>query len=699
MVIRRSTRVAFWVAASVLLLVCLVRFLPVWLGRVDASANPLQRLELLTYDWRARAAFAAGGPAATNLAAIFIDDEGLRLINETLEYHWPLPRHLFGRILRELKAQGAARVACDIFFLDRHKDYAETRMTLPDGQVVSSDEFLGYQLRQTGNVVLGTPGELVEGRWQALPPVPTLRTNALALGYASADRDADGVLRRVRPYRDDPRLGRIWHLGILLVAGQLGLDLDHAVARPGELRLSSTNGSPAISIPLDREGLFYADWSLAWNDPRMFKAAFTDLLEFDHYRQVEGELIEPALTDHLVVIGSLGSGSNISDVGATPLNRETYLVSLHWNVANSLLTGRLIRPPSTAEEMLCILAMGSLSAVLTWRLRPVVALVILILTMAGYIWVGAAVFVQWRYWLPLVTPLGGAMLMTHLCMVTYRTVFEQRERRHLRSRFVKLVSPEVVDELLAQERVAVGGAMRPLTVMFADVRGFTRMTEQEQIEAQALLATEKLEGRAAEAFLEERAQATLANVSELLAIIADEVKRHAGTLDKYIGDCVMAFWGAPVRNEDQAVLAVRAAVESQRAIAALNTRRQALNESRAQENQTRAAQGERLLPMVPLLALGIGINTGTAVVGFMGSNAHFVNYTVFGREVNLASRLEGLAGAGEIIISAATFGQIEAKDPDLAARCAARPPRAVKGIAEPVAIYEVRWAEEAPARA
>ncbi|MCP5518124.1 MAG: adenylate/guanylate cyclase domain-containing protein [Verrucomicrobiales bacterium] len=696
MPIRRSTRIAFLVAAGVLLLVGLARFTPVWLETPDSSTDVLQRLELLTYDWRARAAFAAKGPAATNLAAIFIDDEGLRLINETLEYHWPLPRQLFGRVLRELSAQGAARVACDVFFLDRHKDYAETRMALPDGRVVSSDEFLGYQLRELGNVVLGTPGELVEGRWQALPPIPTLRTNALALGYASADRDADGVLRRVRPYQDDPHLGRIWHLGILLVAGRLGLDLDQVAERPGELRLSSTNGTPDLAIPLDREGLFYADWSLAWNDPRIFKASFTDLLDFDGYRHEEGAVLEPVLQDYLVVIGSLGSGSNISDVGATPLSRETYLVSLHWNVANSLLTGRFIRPPSTGEEALCILAMGALSAVLTWRLRPVVALVILVLTMVAYIWAGVWVFVQWRYWLPLVSPLGGAMLMTHLCMVTYRTVFEQRERRHLRSRFVKLVSPEVVDELLAQERVAVGGSMRPLTVMFADVRGFTRMTEQEQIEAQQMLAQEGLQGPAAESFLEERAQATLANVSELLAIIADEVKRYSGTLDKYIGDCVMAFWGAPVRSEAQAVLAVRAAVESQRAIAALNARRQELNEARTEENRTRMSRGERPLPMVPLLSLGIGINTGTAVVGFMGSDAHFVNYTVFGREVNLASRLEGLAEKGQIIISAATFKQLEARAPELAARCVSRPPRAVKGIAEPVAIHEVTWSDEPP---
>jgi adenylate cyclase len=231
--------------------------------------------------------------------------------------------------------------------------------------------------------------------------------------------------------------------------------------------------------------------------------------------------------------------------------------------------------------------------------------------------------------------------------------------------------------------------------MFADVRGFTRMTEQEQIEAQGVLDREGLRGVAAEAFLEERAQATLANVSELLATIADEVKRHSGTLDKYIGDCVMAFWGAPIRNPAHPVLAVRAAMEAQRAIVALNARHEELNRARAHENAARTARGERPLPLVPLLALGVGINTGMAVVGFMGSDAHFMSYTVFGREVNLASRLEGVAQRGQIIVSAATYRRLQEQAPDLADRCLAHPARTLKGIAEPVPIYEVLWADAA----
>lgn len=688
--VRHSTRTAFLVAAGVIFAVATVRFLPILVGVSGGSADTLQRLELLAYDWRVRQAFTEENPVATNLAAVFIDDDDLRHINQSLGYHWPLPRQLFGRVFRELKAQGADCVACDVFFLDRHKDFTETRTRLPDGTELSSDDFLGRQLKEAGNVLLGAPGELVEGGWRLLAPIETLRTNALAVGYADADRDADGVLRRVRPYRLNPDGTRVWHLGILLAAARLGLDLNAPVEGSTQLELASTNGLEGVSIPLDRNGLFYANWSLAWNDPRLFKASFTDLLAFDGYRQ-GGDIMEPALQDYLVVLGSLGSGSNIADVGATPLSRDTFLVSLHWNVASSLITGRFIRPPSVLEELLCILALGVISAVLTWRLRPVVALVALLVTMVAYVWFALHAFVTWRYWLPMVTPLGGALIMTHLCMVTYRAFFEQRERRHLRSRFVKMVSPEVVDELMAQERVAVGGSVRPVTIMFADVRGFTRMTEQQQIEAERFLEKKGLRGSVAEAYLEERAQATLANVSEHLALIADEVKRFSGTLDKYIGDCVMAFWGAPISNDEQAVLAVRAAVEAQRAISVLNERLDRENQERTAANRARAADGESSLPILPLLGLGIGINSGTAVVGFMGSDAHVVNYTVFGSEVNLASRLESIAERGQVIISPATFALLQEQAPDLARQCASLPARSLKGIAEPVTPYQVQW--------
>jgi adenylate cyclase len=676
---------------GVLLLVCLLRFLPEKKS-IGSGGGLIGQLELWTYDWRTRIAFRHPGPVATNLAAVFIDDDDLKVVNEALGFHWPWPRYLFGKVIRELAAEGVARVGCDVFFLERQQDPGRRAGAAPPS--FQSDRFFGRMLARAGNVVLGCPGEVLSNQWRVLPPIPVLRTNALALAYASADRDVDGVLRRARPFRDDPRFGRIWHLGILLAAGQLGLDLKHATVEDRRLTLVSTNGHDALRIPLDREGLFFVNWALAWNDARITKVSFTDVLAMDGYRQGGETNLESDLAGRLVVIGSLGSGSNISDVGATPLENDTYLVSLHWNIANALLTRRFIRPPPMGLELACILLMGALAAWVTWRMRPVVSSLVVLALMAGYVGGGVWLFVQSRFWLPLVAPLGGAMMLTHLTMVTYRVVFEQSEQRRVRRVFAKIVSPDVVTELLAQQQVHLGGALREVTVMFADVRGFTRMTEEQQQEMQRVIETEGATGSAAEALMAAQARDTLQTVNELLATIADQVKKHQGTLDKYIGDCVMAFWGAPVRNPRHAPACVRAALESQRAVARLNARRAELNREREAENRTRQTRGERPLPPIPLLSLGIGIHTGTAVVGLMGSEAHILNYTVFGREVNVASRLEGVAGRNEIVISQATYERLREQDPELAARCTAGEPVRLKGIAEPVPVFQVRWQEE-----
>ena len=201
-------------------------------------------------------------------------------------------------------------------------------------------------------------------------------------------------------------------------------------------------------------------------------------------------------------------------------------------------------------------------------------------------------------------------------------------------------------------------------------------------------------GRKAEAFYNAHAAETLTTVNLYLALIAEMVKKHNGTLDKYIGDCVMAFWGAPTPNPQHALCCVRAAVDSQRAIERLNQGRSTENERRQAENLRREKAGEAPLPLLALLSLGSGINTGPAVVGLMGSDTTILNYTVFGREVNLASRLEGVSGRGRVIISQATHRELERDDPGLAATCKELSSTLVKGFRQPIRIFEVPWREE-----
>jgi adenylate cyclase len=254
-----------------------------------------------------------------------------------------------------------------------------------------------------------------------------------------------------------------------------------------------------------------------------------------------------------------------------------------------------------------------------------------------------------------------------------------------------VLSPDVVNEVLKEEEIRVSGQRREISIYFADVRGFTELTDVTQAQAEEYVKEHNLTGTVAEAYFDAQAKETLDTVNTYLGIISDVVKSHKGLLDKYIGDCVMAFWGAPLPNSHHALDAVRAAVQAQQAMSELNLERQQQNKRREEDNVERARKGLPLLPLLPVLSMGTGINTGVAIVGFMGSEAHLLNYTAFGREVNLASRLEGVSGHGRIIIGEATFEALKRDDPQLAGMCLEWAPRTVKGFRTAVRIYEVIW--------
>jgi adenylate cyclase len=324
-------------------------------------------------------------------------------------------------------------------------------------------------------------------------------------------------------------------------------------------------------------------------------------------------------------------------------------------------------------------------------MRAFAASAAVLLLLLAYVAVAFFIFVQFRYWLPLVFPVAGAMLVEHVGLVTYRVVFEEREQRRVKSVFSKIVSPDVMNELLQAEKLSLGGTRRELTVFFADVRGFTTLTDEMQERVAEFVRERRLDSATAEACFDESARETLNTVNLYLAVVADAVKTHGGTLDKYIGDCVMAFWGAPTPNEKHALACVRAAIEAQCAIHELNQKRIAENSQREIENRARLSAGLPPKPPLRALQLGTGINTGLVTVGLMGSDVHQYNYTVFGREVNLASRLESVSGSGHIIISDTTYNHLLREDPALASTCVEMFPVTVKGIRAAVRIYEVPW--------
>ena len=657
----------------VLAFVCGVRLL-----RLDF----FERLERMTCDLRARSALCFPAPAATNLAFISIEESSITVVRSgKLGYRYGLywPRQVYGRLVEELSAQGARTVAFDVLFGELRHDHPPVQMA--DGSLMESDDFFALQMHRAGNVILAVEPGLV--------PPDLFLTNALAPGDISTERDSDGVLRRARAFDNQG----IWDMGIVLAALELNLDLAHPdldLAR-GRITLHGAKGVERV-IPVDRDGYFYIDWRLKVDDPRLLRAPVESLLRQDKQRLLgQTNELRDDFRGKLVIVGSAAQGNDLTDRGATPLEKDTLLVSKHWNVANSVITGQFIRRASLPMEFALIIFLGALTAFFTWQMRAFAASAAVLLLLLAYVATGFYAFVEFRCWLPLIFPIAGAMLVEHLSLVTYRVVFEEREQRRVRSVFSKIVSPDVMNELLGAEKLSLGGTRREVTIFFADVRGFTTLTDEMQQGVADFIREHQLEADVAETCIEESAQETLETVNLYLTTVADAVKKHGGTLDKYIGDCVMAFWGAPTPNEKHASDCVWAAIDAQCAICDLNEKRSAQDAARETENRTRLSAGLPPRPPLRALQLGTGINTGLATVGLMGSDAHILNYTVFGREVNLASRLESVSGSGRIIISNTTYNHLLREDPVLASICIEMFPVTIKGIRDAVRIYEVPW--------
>jgi len=742
---KRPKRAPVILAIIVLGLVCAMR---VW------NPDLIDRAERMTYDLRVRHGQQFAAPAATNLAFVAMQDSSIADVNNgsvnglKLGYHSGLywQRHIYGRAVEELSAQGAKAIAFDVLFGEIRTDHPLVQMA--DGSLIESDGFFALQTHQAGNVIAAFTAEVT--------PPDLFVTNSLALGDISTEKDSDGVLRRIKSFnlkwhpafksaarqlganldaaviapgkimlplaggtnitvaldrdgnfdladfvgdeiprnmkRFDKPFERVWDLGIVLAAQELKLDLAHAeVDLPGgKIILRGAKGVER-TIPVDAGGFFYINWQLTATDARLTRAAIEDVLKQDKLRLQGGTNLANPFSGKLVVIGSAAQGNDLSDHGATPLENDTLLVSKHWNVANSVITGRFIHRTPLPLDVLLIILLGLFTAFITWELRAVAATVSVLLLMAGYFGLTVFVFTHYRWWLPVVYPLGGAMLALHGILLTYLVMFEEQDKRRVRSLFSKLVSPKIVSELLQADELAVGGSHREITVFFADVRGFTTLTDQMQESAAEYIRSHQLDGEAAEKYFEESARETLEIINLYLATVAEVIKKHDGTLDKYIGDCVMAFWNAPTPNEKHAVAAVRAAIDAQRAILELNLKREAENPAREKESRERVAAGRPPKLLNVALQLGTGINSGLVTVGLMGSEDHGFNYTVFGREVNLASRLEGVSGSGRIIISDLTYFQLLRHAPELAGICVELFPVSVKGLKDAVRIYEVPW--------
>ncbi|MDP1587364.1 MAG: adenylate/guanylate cyclase domain-containing protein [Prosthecobacter sp.] len=659
-----------------------------WLMNEKGALEFIQRFELASYDWRLRQG-SVPSDAGKQVGVVYVDERSTTRLKETLDVNWPVPRWIHGVILGELKAQGARSVGYDIFFTRlRPEDKAPTKAGL---EPVSSDGVFIGALMQSGHVVLGAPMDPSRPGDDVVMPVAPFAKAAAAVGHAVGRSDADGVLRRVSPVVEDPVAGRIWQLGIQTAALGMGLDLDRAQITPWLLTVPDQQGIRHV-IPLDGHGRLIIPWRLSSaSGTSTHNRSLVEVLGDAERRRRGPSGVSSFWKDRMVIVGSFGANPPLADAGPTPLGPRTPYCATHWNIADAMMRGAFICTPGPATRIGITLALMLVVSVLSWKLRALWATAAAVVLSAGYVGCSVWLLHSEGLWLPLALPLLGATSITHVTMTFYRLLIEKSHKRRLRSVFQQIVSPRLLEMILDQPHISWAPQQKVMTVFFADIRDFTALTDASRLDRIGLIpGDQEVDPIHKQAV---RDQHALNTVNLYLALVVDTIKKHGATLDKYMGDCVMAFWGAPLDEKHHAAKAVRAAVEVQQRLHAMNNSRQAENERIEMENKARLAQDLPLQPLNVLLTLGTGINTGLMTAGFMGSEEHLSNYTVFGREVNLAARLESLSGSSHILISQTTLDAVAASDPELAAAARSIGTRQVKGIQQPVQAYEVLWQE------
>ena len=374
---------------------------------------------------------------------------------------------------------------------------------------------------------------------------------------------------------------------------------------------------------------------------------------YAHYSMsdvISGAVPAGTFNGKIVLMGATAIG--IGDLRNTPFQNggTPYMgVEVHANIIDNLLhsgeTGRSFLTRGFREEATdagFILLFGAVFGFWFSRVKPLYSTLSLVVALAAFSWFVYFSFAHWGQWLSFVIP-AGTLVANYAAITSFRMVFEEREKRKIRKTFSQYLSPGVIAliEKNPQKYIRPGGETKELTVMFSDIRDFTTLSE-------GLTADELVH-----------------LLNEYLGAMTDTLFRNLGTLDKYIGDAIMAFWGSPYPQEDHALSACNCALEMIRVLEQLNKKWQ--------------AEGRRQI------AIGVGLNTGPVNVGNMGSNKRLA-WTVMGDNVNLASRLEGLTRQYnvKIVIGEGTWRQVEKK---FVGRELDK--IRVKGKLQPVNIYEL----------
>lgn len=558
-------------------------------GLLMQPEGPLAGLEWRAYDAWQR--LHGELPGSEQVVIVTIDEQSLVELG-----HWPWDRRRLAQVVERLSAAGARLILFDILFPEATPGDQEFATAIAEsGRVILP---LAFHFDRKSEP-LWEPALLNAAYWRIerseyfaqaapitasglLPPTLTLLEAALSLGSVQIFPDQDGVLRweplvigyETELYPSAALIGAACYLGysmddVVLVAGE--------GVRLGEQRFLPTDPWGRTLIPYYGGNRTFTYLSVA------------DLLA--------GRLDPALLEGRLVLVGATALG--LYDLVVTPHSAALPGVEKHATMISAILEGRTREPLPDALNLLLLLLVGLLYTLTALLLRARGAFISGLLLMGM---VGVIGYVGLLYGVAIQTVHTLAMLLTAFVVVTtVKYLLEERQAGAIRSLFSSYVTARVVEALIRDPSSAkLGGSRKQVTVLFSDIRGFTAFSERHSPEE------------------------VVTRLNEYLEEMTDAVFHFEGTLDKYIGDAIMAFWGAPLAQANQAELAVECGLMMLQRLEQLNRRWQ-----------------HARVP-IPPLEIGIGINSGEVLVGNIGAEGKKMEYTVIGDPVNLASRTEGL---------------------------------------------------------
>lgn len=602
--------------------------------------------ELKTLDQRFKW-FANAHEASRDLVLVTIDEASLATYGR-----WPWPRDRHGYVVDYLSHAGAKAVVFDVLFLEADEATPEYDTIFAQHIEQAANVVLPFILtddmpdqsnrqpvpRQAQHKVIGDGrGRVRLDRVSRHPggrfPIQPLLEHAQGLGFVNLFADADGTVRRA------PLLAR--------VADQTYLQLGVAAATAIDPRMQMNLEDLGMSfgehqVPLSDDLKLLINWHGRF-DQQIYPTYPIGAILQSYVDQLENRppLLDPALfRDKIVFIAATAAG--LYDLRVTPVSPIMPGVMVHMTVLDNLLQGNFLYPMPGAITYLSLLLMAFATAFGYLCIeRGGLKLTVVAGLALAYVMISMVAFAYFDLWVEMMTPIL-AWAMTWVSAATVAFFTEGRERRYLRSVFDKYMASEVVAEILRQpNQIKLGGAKQEVTLFFSDVAGFTTISER----------------------LEPDVLVTLLN--EYLSLMTDIIMQYRGNVNKYLGDGIMAFFGAPRYTPDHASLACFAALDCQRQLTQLQARW--------------SARG------YPAIATRIGLNSGQVVLGNVGSPSR-MEYTAMGDSVNLASRLEGANKYYKTKILLGTHTYQLARH-DIVAReiDAIR----VKGKQQPVVVYEL----------